>query len=71
MYLGCSFHGQLQEEETLILQRELVVLRDSAVTGLSKAADGLAEENAKLKYRLQHLKRVGEYLYIHTIKVNL
>uniref|UniRef100_A0A8C4QQ81 Arginine--tRNA ligase, cytoplasmic n=1 Tax=Eptatretus burgeri TaxID=7764 RepID=A0A8C4QQ81_EPTBU len=56
VFLRSFAHGFL-EEETLILQRELVVLRDSAVTGLSKAADGLAEENAKLKYRLQHLKR--------------
>lgn len=50
----------LQENEIKLLTAEIERLKNFGGLGVSPSLEGLRDENAKLKYRLNFLKKVRE-----------
>lgn len=49
-----------QENEIRLLTAEIEHLKNSGCLGVSPSLEGLRDENAKLKYRLNFLRKVRE-----------
>lgn len=59
MYVVCLLHVVSQENEIKALSAEIEHLKNPAALGVPNQIEELREENAKLKYRLNILKRVS------------